>query len=141
MVYIHHLLRQSRQAVYLKCQEGHPTDITHPKVTLSNNLLMTRTPILLLMPLNLLPKYIPNPIRPPRLHIRIEDQINLLQRPAHRLGVHEEHLEGHDAAEYTEDDVCAPLDVVEGWCDEVGEGEVEDPVCGGGEADSLRAVF
>lgn len=64
--------------------------------------------------LNLRPKRILNVIGPPGLNIRIEHHIDLLQRPACSLGVHEEHMDGHREAEYSEDDVCPPLDVVEG---------------------------
>ena len=35
-------------------------------------------------------------------------------------------MEGHDGAEYAEDDIRLPLDVGEGRCDEVGQREVED---------------
>lgn len=93
------------------------------------------------MLLNLLLEFIPNLPRPPRLHSRIEDHINLLQRPSRGFGVHEEDMEAHHAAEYPKDDVCSPLDVVEGWRDEIGQREVEDPVCGRREPDPLGAVF
>jgi len=46
---------------------------------------------------------------------------------------------GHQDAEDSEKDVSAPGDVHKGWRDEVTESEVESPIGGGGECDSLAA--
>lgn len=40
-------------------------------------------------------------------------------------------MESHNAAEYTEDDVGLPLNVVERRCDEVSQRKVEDPISRG----------
>lgn len=94
-----------------------------------------------LLLLNLRPKCILNLVGLPRLNIRVKHHINLLQRPTHSLGVHEENVESHHAAEYTKDYVCLPLDVVKCRGYEVGQGKIKDPVCGGREADSLSTVL
>lgn len=87
---------------------------------------------LLLGPINLLShllvERIGNDICPPRLHIRIKNHINFLESPSRSLRVEEEDMECHDEAENGKDNICSPLDVVEGWRDEVGQGEVKDPV-------------
>ena len=46
-------------------------------------------------------------------------------------------LNSHGNAETAEDDVCAPLNVDERWGHEVAEREVEGPIGGGGQSDSL----
>lgn len=83
---------------------------------------MTSIPLfnLGLLLLNLRPKRILDLVRPPRLDVSVKHHINLLQRPASSLGVHEEHVDGHGEAEYAEYNICLPLDVVEGWRHEVG---------------------
>ena len=50
-------------------------------------------------------------------------------------------MECHHRAEHAEDDVCLPLDVGEGRSDEVGQGEVEDPITRGRKTDTLRTVL
>lgn len=96
---------------------------------------------LLAMLLDLLAKLIMNLVRLPRFDFRIKHHINLLQGSPGGLGVHEEHMEGHDRAENPKDDVRLPLDVGEGGRHEIGERKVEDPVAGCGETDALCAVF
>lgn len=105
---------------------------------------MGRISPLLLPSLKLYPKLLQPILQLPRLpwlQIRVEHNIHLLERPPRCLGVHEEDVEGHHGAEHAEDDVCFPLDVRERRRDEVGQGEVEDPVCCGGDADAFGAVF
>lgn len=68
-----------------------------------------------------------------------EHLLDLLEGLARGLGEGEEHVQEHDGVEDTEDDVDLPLDVDERGWDEVAEGEVEDPVRGGGERDGLAA--
>ena len=65
-------------------------------------------------------------MRLPRRHFAQEYTLHILQRLAGRLWEQEP-------------DVDFPLDVDEGWGHEVGEGKVEDPVCGYGERDCLAA--
>jgi hypothetical protein len=50
-------------------------------------------------------------------------------------------VERHDCTENSENDISLPLDVVEGWCHEVGKGKVEDPVGCSGDTDALRTVL
>lgn len=77
---------------------------------------------------HLLIKLISNNVRPPRFNIRIKHHIDFLESPSRSLRVEEEDMECHDETENGKDDICPPLNVVEGWRDEVGQGEVEDPV-------------
>jgi hypothetical protein len=91
----------------------------------------------LLAALNLFSEYVSDLVSAPWLHIRLEDEIDLFERPAHSLRIHEEHVERHDSAEYTEDNVGLPLNVVEGWCHEVSQSKIENPVGGGRQADAL----
>lgn len=84
---------------------------------------------------------IPNLMGPPRLDIRVKNHIDLFERPAYSLRIHEKHVEGHDYAKYTEDNISLPLNVVKGWCHEVGQGKVEDPVGGGRYAHALGSVL
>jgi hypothetical protein len=50
------------------------------------------------------------------------------------LGKTEEYINGHDGQEDTKDDVHFPLDLDEGWRDEVRQRKVEDPTCGCGKS-------
>ena len=91
--------------------------------------------------LNLFSEDITNLVSLPWLHISIEDQVDLLKRPALSLGVHEEHMNSHDAAEDSEDNISLPLDVVEGRGNEVRQGEVENPVGRGRDTNTLGSVL
>ena len=66
-----------------------------------------------------------------------EHLLDLLERLACSLGEGEQDVQEHGGVEDTEDDVDLPLNVDESGWDEVAEGEVEDPVGGGGEGDGL----
>ena len=68
-----------------------------------------------------------------------EHLLDLLEGLARGLGEGEEHVQEHGGVEDAEDDVDLPLDVDERGGHEVAEGEVEDPVRGGGERDGLAA--
>ena len=68
-----------------------------------------------------------------------EHLLDFLEGLAGRLGEGEEHVQEHGGVEDAEDDVDLPLDVDERGGHEVAEGEVEDPVGGGGERDGLAA--
>lgn len=94
----------------------------------------------LLAAFNLFSEYISDLVSAPWLDIRLEDEIDLFERPAHSLWIREEHVEGHDGAEYTKDNISLPLNIVEGWCHKVSQSKVENPVGGGGQADALRSV-
>lgn len=124
-------------------QELHTDSIDNP--TLGNFLVGGICCLLfrntLLAPCDLLSKFILEFARLPRLHVRLEHYINFFKRPTRRLGIHEEHMEGHHRAEHAEDDVGLPLDVGEGGSDEVGQGEVEDPVTRGRKTDTLSTVL
>lgn len=50
-------------------------------------------------------------------------------------------MQRHDGAEYTEYNVCLPLDVGERGSNKVRQCEVEDPVAGCGEADAFSSIF
>lgn len=50
-------------------------------------------------------------------------------------------MECHHSAKHTKDDIRLPLDIGEGWCDEVRQCEVEDPITGCRESNSFRAIF
>lgn len=82
--------------------------------------------------LDLLAELVLDLVGAPRLDVRIKDHINLFEGPTSSLGIHEEHVEGHDTTEYTENYIGLPLDVVECRRDEVGQGKVENPVSRGG---------
>lgn len=77
---------------------------------------------------------------PPGGNAGIENNVNLLERLALGFGVHEEDVHGHGETEDAENDVRLPGDVREGGSDEEGECEIEDPVRGGGETDTLGTV-
>ena len=55
------------------------------------------------------------------------------------LGETEEHMNRHSGQEHAEDYVSLPLDVDERRWDEVGQSEVEDPVCRGAECDGFAS--
>lgn len=55
----------------------------------------------------------------PWLDVAVEEYVDLFQRLALGLWVHEENVDRHDETEDAEDDVCSPLDVGERWCDKV----------------------
>lgn len=52
-----------------------------------------------------------------------EHLVDFLERLSGRLREEEEDMDRHSCAEDTEDDVCLPGDVDEGWRDKVAEGE------------------
>jgi hypothetical protein len=64
----------------------------------------------------------------PRRRTQHEHLFNILKCLSGGLGEEEECVKSHGGTEDAEDDVDAPLDVDECRWDEVGEGEVEDPV-------------
>lgn len=96
---------------------------------------------LLPVPLNLLAKSAMDLARLPRLRIRVEHQINFLERPLRRLGIQEEHVDCHDGTKHAEDDVGLPLDVGKGRGDKVRQCKVEDPVACRGQSHTLGAVL
>jgi len=67
----------------------------------------------------------------------LEDADDLLERLASGFGEHEIDVNEHGDAEDAKDNVCAPLNVDKGWGDEVTQSEVECPVGGGSERNSL----
>ena len=67
----------------------------------------------------------------------LEDADDLLKRLSSGFREHEIDVNEHGDAEDAKDNVCAPLDVDKGRGDEVAQSEVERPVGGGSERDSL----
>ena len=90
---------------------------------------------------NLFSEYVSDLVSAPWLDIRLKDEVDLFERPAHSLRIHEEHVESHDSAEYAENNIGLPLNIVEGWCHKVSQSKVENPVGGGRQADALRSVL
>ena len=71
----------------------------------------------------------------------LEDLLDLLERAADGLGVHEEDVDARGGVEGREDEVRLVRDVLEAGRHSVREGEVEEPVGRGGERDGLAADF
>lgn len=68
-----------------------------------------------------------------------EDLLDLLERFLRSLGEQEEDVDEHSGTEDREDDVDLPSDVCKCGRHEVCKGEVEGPVCRGGERYSLSS--
>ena len=60
-----------------------------------------------------------------------EDLLNLLERPAGRLGEHEEDVDERSKVERAEDEVRLPCDCREPWGYSPGESKVEQPIGSG----------
>lgn len=97
--------------------------------------------ITLFAALNLFTKHVPNFVSPPWLDIGLKHQVDLFEGPSHRLGVREKHMYSHHTAEDTENNVGFPLDVMESGRHKISQSEVEDPVGGGGNANTFRSVL
>ena len=69
----------------------------------------------------------------------LEDLLDLLERAADGLGVHEEDVDARGGVEGREDEVRLVRDVLEAGRHGVREGEVEEPVGRRGERDGLAA--
>jgi hypothetical protein len=78
-------------------------------------------------------------VRLPRGYFAQKHALHILQCLASGLWEQEPDVDRHCSVEDAEDDVDFPLDVDESGGYKVGEGEVEDPICGCGERDCLAA--
>ena len=68
-----------------------------------------------------------------------EDALHFFERLPSRLGEAKEDVNGHGGAKDAEKKIDLPLDVFEGWRDEIGQGEVESPICRSAEGDGLAS--
>lgn len=50
-------------------------------------------------------------------------------------------MESHGSAEYPENNIGLPLNIVEGRCHKVSQSKIENPVGGGRQADALRSIL
>lgn len=97
--------------------------------------------ITILAALNLFTKHVSNFVSLPWLDIGLKNQVDLFEGPSHRLRVREKHVYSHHKAEHTKNYVGFPLNIMESGCHKIGQSEVEDPVGGGGNANTFGPVL